>query len=112
MARALTLAATLAVAGCGWKPIAVRSGAVPAPAVEGDRIAEARVALPDGGTFLHDIWYAGVFETAAPIDLAVLREYCRPGQLVSVTEQHMPLFPTMTGEIYTPRLVTFSCGAP
>lgn len=96
------------LAGCGWKPNVIATHP-PSPAVEGGRVAEARVALPGAGVMLHDIWYAGVFETAEPIDLAVLREYCRPGGLAEVTEQYVPGIETITASMYTPRLVSFTC---
>lgn len=93
--------------GCGLLPKTVLKGSS-APAIEGDRIAEATVEKGSGGTIMHAIWYSGWFEVDDPIDLAVLREYCRPGELGTIEEVGTPA-EYFTSYMYTPRQITFSC---
>ncbi len=95
------------LAGCGLIPKTAFRGSAP-PAVEGDRIAEAVVAKESSGTITHAIWYSGWFEIDDPIDLAVLREYCRPGELGDIQEVGTPI-EYLSSYMYTPRQITFSC---
>lgn len=106
---AVTLVAALATAGCGAIPRTVHRGSGPVPAVEQDRVVEAHVNLPGEGKIAHPIWYSGWFETAAPVDLALIREYCRPGDVATIEEHEVPGVAMLTGRLYTPREVLFTC---
>jgi len=107
----LTLIALL-LAGCGLLPLKVYDGqGVRSPRVEQDRVAEAKVAAPTSGTITHGLWYSGWFETDAPVDVAILREYCRPGHLATIVEQDAGKG-YITAYIYTPRTLTFTCNHP
>ncbi len=108
-------ACALAVAsmvGCFKPPIVILDGTEPAPPAEGDRIAEAVVAVPGQLSFSYDIGASG-FSSQAPVDLAVLRELCRPHRLM-VTEANIPFMGMLTAEMYTPRSITVTCldGSP
>jgi hypothetical protein len=107
-----TLFAILALStlcACGnLQPIRVVGPELGPTPAEGDRLIESRAAVPNELSFNYDITLSG-FASEGPIDLAVLREYCRPGQLVEVLEQPIPFMGTLTAEMWTPRLVTVRC---
>ena len=115
--RAATLLAgcLLSVASlgaCFKPPIVILDGTEPAAAAEGDRVAEAVVAVPGQISFSYDIGASG-FSSQAAVDLAVLRELCRPHRLM-VTESNVPFMGMLTAEMYTPRSITVTCldGSP
>ena len=105
--RALLITLGL-LTGCGLQAKTVFGSGSPPPAVEGDRIAEAVVSKASSGKITHSIFYSGWFEVDDPIDLAVLREYCRPGTLGEITEAGT-LAEYASSYMYTPRQITFSC---
>jgi hypothetical protein len=111
----LGVALALALAACGdLGSILVVDQDLPAPAAEEGRVAEAVVSLPTTMSFSYDIGMSG-FASEGPIDLAILREYCRPGRLMEVRESPIPGMGMLTGEMYTPRSVGIRCapsGAP
>lgn len=92
---------------CFKPPIVILDGSEPAPPEEGGRVAEAIVAVPSELTFTYDIGASG-FSSQTAVDLAVLRELCRPHKL-RVTEQNIPFMGAMTAEMYTPRSITVTC---
>jgi hypothetical protein len=107
-AQALVFGLAMSSLGaCLKPPIVIVDGSEPAPPVEGDRVAEAIVAVPAQISFSYDIGASG-FSSQAPVDLAVLRELCRPHKLM-VTEANIPFMGAMTGEMYTPRSITVTC---
>jgi len=90
--RAATLLAgclfsVASLGACFKPPIVILDGTEPAAEAEGDRVAEALVA--------------------------VLRELCRPHRLM-VTESNIPFMGMLTAEMYTPRSITVTCldGSP
>lgn len=106
--RALALGLCFASSGACFKPpIVIVDGSEPPAPVEGDRIAESIVAVPRQLSFSYDIGASG-FSSQAPVDLAVLRELCRPYKLM-VTESNIPFMGAMTLEMYTPRSITVTC---
>ncbi|HVK85781.1 MAG TPA: hypothetical protein VM513_16795 [Kofleriaceae bacterium] len=112
MTARLVLTLALGVAGCGLRGNVVARQVPAAPAEQG-RIAEAQIAAPiTEGTITYDIWYSGFFPRGGAIDLAVLRELCRPGVLAEVSEREVPGIGMLTGLVYTPRQVSFRCAAP
>lgn len=100
----------LGLSACFKPPIVIVDGSEPAPVDPGGRIAEAIVAVPDQISFSYDIGMSG-FSSQGPIDLAVLRELCRPHRL-QVTEANIPFMGAMTAEMYTPRSITVTCLDP
>jgi hypothetical protein len=76
---------------------------------ESGRLIEARVDIPRGERQLvYDIGLSG-FVSDAPLDFAVLREFCRPGDLVSVTEEAVRGVGFFSAELYSPRKVVVTC---
>lgn len=97
----------LGLGACFKPPIVIVDGTEPAPVDPGGRVAEAIVAVPSQISFTYDIGMSG-FSSQNPIDLAVLRELCRPHRL-QVTEANIPFMGAMTAEMYTPRSITVTC---
>lgn len=97
----------LGLGACFKPPIVIVDGSEPAPVDPGGRVAEAIVAVPSQISFTYDIGMSG-FSSQNPIDLAVLRELCRPHRL-QVTEANLPFMGAMTAEMYTPRTITVTC---
>jgi hypothetical protein len=91
---------------CFKPPIVIVDGSEPAP-TDGGRVAEAIVAVPSELSFTYDIGASG-FSSQGPVDLAVLRELCRPHRL-QVTESNIPFMGSLTAEMYTPRSITVTC---
>lgn len=110
--RAIMLLAGCLFSGCFKPPIVILDGSEPAPSSETDRIAEAVVAVPSQLSFSYEIG-AGGFSSQDAVDLAVLRELCRPHRLM-VTESNIPFMGSLTAEMYTPRSITVTCldGSP
>lgn len=99
----------LLIGACGnLAPIHVVGAELPPTTLEGDRLIETRAAVPREQSFFYDITLSG-FVSEGEIDLVILREYCRPGLLEEVTEQHVPLVGSVSGEMWTPRLITVRC---
>lgn len=100
------------LAACSGPPVhVIVDRGLPASPHEEGRVAEAIVGLPSTASFNYDIGLSG-FVSENPVDLAVLREYCRPYRVRTVTEQSIPFIGTLTAQMYVPRLVQVSCDVP
>ena len=104
--------AVVVLSACSLPPVIVLPGAeMPSVPEEEGRIAEARANTPTQATFYYDIGMSG-FVSEGAIDLAVLREFCRPGRVGTVTETAVPFMGSITAEMYTPRLIEVTCVMP